>query len=90
MLLEAKENQLDGIYIRFRTDFRLFNLRRLLARTKTNEELISELLFAGDCAPLAHTQEALQHVVNHFSDAARNLGLTISPKKTEVLQQPPP
>ena len=79
MLLEAKENQLDGIYIRFRTDFRLFNLRRLLARTKTNEELISELLFAGDCAPLAH-----------FPDAARNLGLTISPKKTEVLQQPPP
>ena len=79
MLLEAKENQLDGIYISFRTDFRLFNLRRLLARTKTNEELISELLFAGDCAPLAH-----------FSDAARNLGLTISPKKTEALQQPPP
>ena len=85
MLLVAKENLLDGIYIRFRTDGSLFNLRRLFARTKTNEELITELLFAGDCAPLVHTQETLQHIANRFSDAARNLSLTISLKKTEVL-----
>ena len=35
-------------------------------------------------------QEALQHFVNHFSGAAKNFGLTISLKKTEVLYQPPP
>ena len=29
MLREAKEDLLDGIYIRFRTDGSLFNLRRL-------------------------------------------------------------
>ena len=46
MLREAKEDLPDGIYIRFRTDGSLFNLRRLLARTKTIEELITELLFA--------------------------------------------
>ena len=34
-------------------------------------------------------EEALQHIVNHFSDAAKNFSLTISVKKTEVLYQPP-
>ena len=51
----------------------------------TNEELITGPLFADDCALLAHTEEALQHIVNHFSDAAENFGLTISLKKTEML-----
>jgi len=74
----------DGIYARFRTDSSLFNLRRLLARTKSIEEFITELLLADDCALLAHMKEALQHIVNRFSDAAKNFGLTISLKKTEV------
>ena len=88
MLRGADEDLPDGIYIRFRTDGSLFNLRRLLACTKTIEELITELLFADDCALLAHMEEALQHIVNRFSDAAKNFGLTISLKKTEVLYQP--
>ena len=90
MLREAKEDLPHGIYIRFRTDGSLFNLRHLLARTQTTEKLITELLFADDCALLAHTEEALQHVVNCFSDAAKNFSLTISLKKTEVMYQPPP
>ena len=84
MLREAKEDLPDGIYIRFRTDGSLFNLQRLLARTKTIEELIAELLFADDCALLAHTEEALRYIVNHFSDTAKNFGLTIGLEKTEV------
>ena len=60
MLREAKQDLPNGIYIRFRTDGSLFNLRRFLARTKTIEELITELLFADNCAFLAHTEEALQ------------------------------
>ena len=56
MLREAKEDLPDVIYIRFQTDGGLFNLRRLLARTKTIGELITELLFADDCALLAHTE----------------------------------
>ena len=90
MLRVAKEDLPDGIYIRFRTDGSFFNLRRFLARTKTIEELINELLFADDCTLLAHTEEGLQHIVNRFSDATKNFGLTISLKKTEVLYQPPP
>ena len=68
----------------------VFNLRRLLARTKTIEELITELLFADNYALFTHMEEALQHKVNCFSDAAENFGLTISLKETEVLYQPPP
>ena len=68
MLRKAKDDLPDGIYSRFRTDGSLFILRRFLARTKTIEELITELLFADDCALLAHMKEASQHIVNRFSE----------------------
>ncbi|KAI8484474.1 hypothetical protein Bbelb_377450 [Branchiostoma belcheri] len=86
MLKEAKEDLTEGNYIRFRTDGSVFNLRRLLAHTKTPEELILDLL----CALLAHTEEALQAVVNHFATACKAFGLTISLKKTKVMYQIPP
>ena len=35
-------------------------------------ELLSELLFANDCALLANTGDVLQHIVNRFSNAANN------------------
>ena len=90
MLREEKEGLPDSTYIRFRTAGSLFNLPCLLARTKTIEELITELLFADDCTLLAHTEEAPQHIVNRFSDTAKNFGVAISLKKTEVSYQPPP
>ena len=80
-LREAKDDLPDGIYIRFRTDGSLFNLRRLLACTKTIEELITALLFADDCALFAITEEALQHIVNRFSDAAKNYSPTLKPEE---------
>ena len=81
MLREAKEDLFEGIYIRFKTNGSVFNLRRLLARTRTLEKLILELLFADDSALLAHTEEVLQMVVNHFADAAQAFCLTIIQKK---------
>ena len=60
-LREAKDDLPDGIYIRFRADGSLFNLRRLLACTKTIEELNTQLLFADSYALLAHTQELRPH-----------------------------
>ncbi|KAL8609000.1 hypothetical protein ACOMHN_059931 [Nucella lapillus] len=90
MLREAKENLVDGIYIRFRTDGNVFNLRRLLAQTTTIEEPITELLFADDGALLAHTQEALQYIADRFAEAAKAFVLTISLMKTEVMYQSPP
>ena len=78
MLCEPREDLPDGIYIHFQRDGSMFNLLRLLTCTKTVKELITELLFADNCALLAPTEEALQHIFNHFSDAAKNFGLTFS------------
>ena len=41
-------------------------------------------------ALLVHTEEALRRIVNRFSDAGKNFGLTIGLNKIEVLYQLPP
>lgn len=90
MLLDAFKDTERGIYIQFHTDGNLFNLRRLQAKTKVLEMLIRELLYADDCALIAHTQEDIQHMTDCFAKATKRFGLTISLKKTEVLYQPAP
>lgn len=92
VLCKAKDDLQDGIYmyIRFCTDGSVFNLRHLLSRTKTSEQLITDLLFADDFALLAHTEEALQRIVTCCANAATAFGLTISLKKTEVMCQKAP
>ena len=80
----------DGIYVRYRLDGSLFNLRRLKAHTKTSERMIRDLLFADDAALVAHTEEALQCVTSCFAESSRLFGLVVSLKKTEVLHQPAP
>ena len=79
-----------GVYVRYRLDGSLFNLRRLKAHTKTQERLTQDLLFADDAALVAHTERALQRVTSCFPDASRLFGLEVSLKKTEVLHQPAP
>ena len=54
MLREVKEDLNEGIYGRFRTDGSTFYLRRLLARAKTLEVVVLELLSSDDCALLVH------------------------------------
>ncbi|KAL8611913.1 hypothetical protein ACOMHN_061994 [Nucella lapillus] len=80
----------DGVYIRYRLDGSLFDLHRLRAKTKMIEKLILEALFDDDCALTAHTESALQLIVNKFAEESRLFGLTISLGKTEVLFQPSP
>ncbi|XP_068671353.1 uncharacterized protein [Montipora foliosa] len=75
-----------GIYIRYRLDGSLFDLRRLSARTKTLERLQIEALFADDCALMVHKENHLQVITDKFSEAAKLFGLC----KTEVLLQPAP
>ena len=48
MLLDDFRDFDRKVYIQFRTDGRLLNLRRLQAKTKINEELLREFLFADD------------------------------------------
>ena len=79
----------NGVYLKYRLDGSLFDLRRLNAKSKTLERLILEALFADDCA-LCTSEPDLQTIVNRFAEAARLFGLTISLNKTEVLHQPAP
>ena len=71
----------DFVYIRYRLDGSLFNLRRLQAHTKTCERLIMDLLFTDDAALVAHTQRALQRITSCFAESAQLFGLEVSLKK---------
>ena len=77
----------DGIYLRTRSDGKLFNLTRLKAITKTQLKLLQDLLFADDAAVVAHSAEELQQLMRRFSEACKHFGLTISRKKTQVMGQ---
>ena len=74
-----------GVYVRFRYDGSIFDLRRLSAKTKTLNSLIQEALFADDCALVAHKPGGLQAMLNSFSDASKQFGLSVSLGKTEAL-----
>ena len=87
MLKHAFDTTTEGIYLRTRSDGRLFNLARLGAKTKVSEVLIRDMLFADDAAVATHTQEELQSLLDCFSKACKDFGLTISLKKTIVLGQ---
>ena len=90
MLTDAFQNHEDGIPLRYRTDGRIFNPRRLQAITKVKETVIRDFLFADDCALNASTEEEMQHELDCFSSACDNFGLTISTTKTEVMYQTAP
>ena len=82
---QAVGNMDEGLYVRFRYDGPIFDLRRQSAKTKTINSLIQEAIFADDCALMAHKSGDLQAMLNSFSDASKQFGLTISLGKTEVL-----
>ena len=48
MLSEAFRDDDDGITIRYRTDGKLLNLRRLQAKSKVKETTVRDLLFADE------------------------------------------
>ena len=52
-----------------------------------HEKYVHDLLFADDAAITTHTQEDLQWLLNHCSEACRHFGLTISLAKTQVMGQ---
>ena len=66
---------------------KLFNLGRLRAKTKVREALITDMLFVDDAAVTTHAQQELQALMDRFSQACKDFGLTISLQKTNVLGQ---
>ena len=87
MLTAAFQDGDNGIPIRYRFDGKLFNLRRLQAKSKVQKEVLDEFLFADDMAKGAPTEEKIQKRLNQVSDSCDSYDLTISIKKTEVVYQ---
>lgn len=90
MLHHALGNCTQGVYIKYRPDGSLFDLRRLAAKTRTQSQLVTEAMFADDCALMAHSEADLQLLATKFNEAADLFGLTVSIAKTEVMHQPAP
>ena len=88
MLTDAFQDGDNGIPIRYRFDEKLFNLRRLQAKSKVQTEVLDEFLFADDMAKGAPTEEKMQKGMDQVSDSGDSNDLTISIKKTEVVYQP--
>ena len=87
LLKHVLDTTTEGIYFRTSSDDRLFNLARLRSKTKVRKDLIRDMLFDDDAAVVTHTQEELQSLMDCFSQACKDFGLTISLKKTNVLGQ---
>ena len=87
LLKHSFDTTTEGIYLRTRSDGKLFNLARHRAKTTARNVLTRDMLFAGDAAVATHTQEELQSLMDCFSQACNDFGLTISLKKTNVLGQ---
>ena len=88
VLRQAVGNMDEGVYVRFRYDGSIFDLRKLSAKTKTLNSLIQETLFADDCALMAHKPGDLQAMLNSFSDTSKQFGLTIQLAPNSVAPQP--
>ena len=69
MLTDAFRDSDIGILIRFRSDGKLFNLRRLKAVTKVIETALRDFLFADDCALNTCLEQEMQSLVDSFSSA---------------------
>ena len=73
MLTEAFSDNSDRILIKFRTDSKLFNLRRLHAKSKVKMDCVRDLLFADDCAVNASSEPEMQKSMDKSSSACNAL-----------------
>ena len=88
MLTDAFQDGDNGTPIRYRFDGKLFNLRRLQAKSKVQREVLDEFLFADAMAKGAPTEEKMQKGVDQVADSCDSYDLTISIKK--VVYRPAP
>ena len=77
----------EGVYVHSGTDGNLFNLARLKAKTKMLRVIVREMFFADITALATNTEEYVQKVMYRFSQVWKQIGLTISVKKTNVMAQ---
>ena len=70
-----------------RSDGKLFNMRRLQAKSKQRKISFKELLFAADAALVAHSESKLQALKDRLQDNCEKCSLNISVKITVVMAQ---
>ena len=87
MLKHAFGTATEGIYLRTRSDGKLFNISRLRAKTKVQLKCMQDFLFANVAAVVAHSAEDLQQLMNHFSKACQDFEWIITMKKTQAMGQ---
>lgn len=90
MLSDAFRDSSVGIDFNFRTNGKLFNLRRLQSKTKVMVDIVHDLLFADDCTLNTANKTEMQRSIDLFASPSENFGLIISTKKTHVMNQPAP
>ena len=87
LLRHAFGSTTEGIFLRTRSDGKLFNISRLRAKSRVHKKHLRDFLFADDAAITTHSARDLQSLMDHFSKACQDFGLTISQKKTQVMSQ---
>ena len=88
--LAFSDSDAPAVYIRYRTTNKLFAIKRFNAKSKCTINAIRDLLYADDCDLVSHTVEDMQIILDLFSKACSDLGLTISLDKTVAMFSPPP
>ena len=81
-----------GFPFRYRFDGKLFNLRRLQAKTKMQTDVlhVDELFCANDMYKNASSEAKFQRAMNQVSQLFDSYYLSISTTKTDVVLQPAP
>ena len=77
LLKNAFGTSTEGIDLHTRSDGQLVNLARLRAMTKVRKTAIRDMLFADDAALATHTEQERQRLMDRFSQACKDFGLTI-------------
>ena len=68
----------DGVYLHTRSDGKLVQPCTSTIKDKVRKALIRKMLFADNAALAAHTEEALQGLLNCFARACNEFGLTVA------------
>nr|XP_045598426.1 chorion peroxidase-like [Procambarus clarkii] len=84
MLQHAFGSGREVIYLRTRSDRKLFNLARLRAESKVQLRCLRDFLFADEAAVTVHSAEDLQQLMTRLSEASQAFGHNIILKKTQV------
>ena len=75
----------DSVGPKYRLDNGLFNVRHLLAKTKTSCVVIFALQYADDAAFPSFTSDGSQRCLDVISETYLRAGLVVNVTKTEVL-----